>query len=80
MSDIVPDNGRPDAGYGYQWWVPDHEGGQATVFGGNGYGGQFVLVAPDYDIVAVFNGWNIHDRPERSYWRTLQERILPAIQ
>lgn len=79
VADIRPDNGRPDAGYGYQWWVPDHEAGQAKVFGGNGYGGQFVLVVPDYDIVAVFNGWNIHDPPQRSYWRTLQERILPAI-
>jgi CubicO group peptidase (beta-lactamase class C family) len=80
VADIVPDNGRPDSGYGYQWWVPDHEAGETQVFAGNGYGGQFVLVAPEYDIVAVFNGWNIHDRPERSYWRTLQERILPVIQ
>jgi CubicO group peptidase (beta-lactamase class C family) len=80
VADIVPDNGRPDSGYGYQWWVPDHEAGETQVFAGNGYGGQFILVAPEYDIVAVFNGWNIHDRPERSYWRTLQERILPVIQ
>jgi hypothetical protein len=76
--DIRPDNGRPDAGYGYQWWVPDHEAGQAKVFAGNGYGGQFLLVAPEFDLVAVFNGWNIHGGAERSYWRTLQDRIIPA--
>jgi CubicO group peptidase (beta-lactamase class C family) len=79
VTDISPDNGRPDAGYGYQWWVPDHEAGQTKVFAGNGYGGQFLLVAPEFDLVAVFNGWNIHGGAERSYWRTLQERIIPAI-
>jgi CubicO group peptidase (beta-lactamase class C family) len=78
VNDILPDNGRPDPGYGYQWWVPDHDGEKASVFSANGYGGQHLLVAPEYDIVAVFNGWNIHDRPERSTQSALQERILPA--
>jgi putative nucleotidyltransferase with HDIG domain len=79
VPDIRPDNGRPDAGYGYQWWVPDHDGESTEVFAGNGYGGQFLLVAPAYDVVAVFNGWNIHGGASASTWRALQERILPAI-
>ena len=79
VADVAPDNGRPDAGYGYQWWVPDQEDGEARVFAGNGYGGQFLLVSPEHDIVAVFNGWNIHDPPNRSTWRALQERILPHV-
>ena len=79
VSDTRPDNGRVDSGYGYQWWVPDQEDGETKIFAGNGYGGQFVLVAPEYDIVAIFNGWNIHDRPEMFTWRALQERILPAV-
>lgn len=78
VTDFLPDNNRPDSGYGYQWWVPNHDGEQATIFAGNGYGGQFVLVAPEYDIVAVFNGWNIHGGAKKSTWRALQERILPA--
>jgi CubicO group peptidase (beta-lactamase class C family) len=78
VPDVAPDNDRQDAGYGYQWWVPDQEGGRALVFAGNGYGGQFVLVAPEYDIVCVFNGWNIHGGASRSSYRALQERILPA--
>jgi CubicO group peptidase (beta-lactamase class C family) len=80
VTDIRPENGRSDPGYGYQWWVPDHDGERALVFAGNGYGGQFLLVAPDYDIVAVFNGWNIHEGARASTWRALQERIIPAIQ
>ena len=79
VPDVAPDNGRPDAGYGYQWWVPDHEDGTTRVFAGNGYGGQFVLVSPEHDIVAVFNGWNIHGGASRSTWRALQQRILPHV-
>ena len=78
VPDVDPENGRPDPGYGYQWWIPDQEAGEATVFAANGYGGQFLQVAPEYDIVAVFNGWNIHGGAERSSYRALQERILPA--
>ncbi len=80
VADTRPSNDQQDSGYGYQWWVPDQEQGETRIFAGNGYGGQFVLVSPEHDIVAVFNGWNIHDRPEMFTWRTLQERILPAVQ
>ncbi len=80
VTDVAPDNERVDVGYGYQWWVPDHDGQSPIVFAGNGYGGQFVLVVPDYDIVAVFNGWNIHGGDFRSTYRVLQERILPATE
>ncbi len=79
VTDILPENGRADSGYGYQWWVPDHDGENTSIFAGNGYGGQFLLVAPEFDIVAVFNGWNIHGGAGASTWRALQERIIPAI-
>jgi CubicO group peptidase (beta-lactamase class C family) len=79
VTDILPDNDRRDAGYGYQWWVPEHDGENATIFAGNGYGGQFLMVAPAYDVVVVFNAWNIHDAPELPAFRALQDRIIPAI-
>jgi CubicO group peptidase (beta-lactamase class C family) len=77
--DVVSGNDRPDPGYGYQWWIPESENGSTRVFAGNGYGGQFLLVSPEHDIVAVFNGWNIHGAGNRSTWRALQERILPYV-
>lgn len=43
------------------------------------YGGQFVLVAPAFDIVVVFKGGQIQGRTEESAYRAIQERILPAI-
>lgn len=80
VPDVAPDNDRVDVGYGCQWWVPDHDGQHPIVYAGNGYGGQFLLVVPDYDIVAVFNGWNIHGGDYRSTYRVLQDRILPATE
>ncbi|MFG1691616.1 serine hydrolase domain-containing protein [Gemmatimonadota bacterium] len=79
VPDVRPDNGRQDTGYGYQWWVPQHEGGWTIVFSGRGYGEQYPLVVPEHDIVVVFNGWNIHGGNERSTYTALWERILPAV-
>jgi CubicO group peptidase (beta-lactamase class C family) len=79
VPDVAPNNERPDPGYGYQWWILDAEDGATRLFAGNGYGGQFVLVHPESDIVAVFNGWNIHESANRSTYRALQERILPHV-
>lgn len=79
VPDVSPDNERPDSGYGYQWWVPMHENGRTRVFAGNGYGGQFLHVVPEFDLISVFNGWTLHERPELSSWTALQDRILPAL-
>ena len=80
VSDVAPDNDRSDVGYGYQWWIPDHDGEQSVVYAANGYGGQFLLVVPEYDVIAVFNGWHIHGGDFRSTYRALQNRLLPAME
>lgn len=72
-------NVNEQVGYGYQWWVPEHTDGQTEIFAGDGYGGQFVMVAPKYNMFLVFNGWNIHNRTEKSSYRVLQDRIIPNI-
>ena len=79
VPDVAPDNDRPDTGYGYQWWVPEQEDGETRVFAGNGYGGQFLHVVPEYDLISVFNGWTLHEQPELFSWTALQDRILPAV-
>lgn len=68
-----------DPGYGYQWWVPVHREGRTVVFAANGYGGQFVHVSPEHDLISVFNGWTLHQQPELSSWTAFLERILPAV-
>ncbi len=57
IPDINPDNDRDDGGYGYQWWVPVHDDGGTRVYSGNGYGGQFLHVVPEHDLIVLFHGW-----------------------
>ncbi len=46
-----------DPGYGYQWWRPDPGG--LEVWAAQGFGGQYLLVLPEHEIVAVINSWNL---------------------
>ena len=78
VEDILPDNDKVNRGYGYQWWVLDQENGEAKIYGAMGYGGQYAIVSPEHDLVAIFNGWNIHDRHNITLG-ILQERFIPAI-
>ncbi|MDZ4714576.1 MAG: serine hydrolase [Cytophagales bacterium] len=76
VKDIAPDNSTNNSGYGYQWWVPSTD---PHIFSAVGYGGQLILVAPAYDLVAVFTGWNIHyDNTSLSAREALAKRIIPA--
>ena len=61
---VDPGFGGDDWRYGFQWWlVPYGEGEQKYAWTGIGYGGQQLLVVPEYDLIAVFTGWNIYDTP-----------------
>jgi len=79
VADIRPDLARDDRGYGYQWWVPVHEDGEAVQYQGSGYGGQFPIVVPALDLVIVLNAWNIHDAPPRYTSEAVRDVLLPAV-
>lgn len=65
-------------GYGYQWWRPDPGG--VEVWAGQGFGGQYLLVLPQYRIVAVINSWNLFGgsfpNPRDALVRALVEAIV----
>jgi CubicO group peptidase (beta-lactamase class C family) len=68
-----------DRRYGFQWWfVPYGNEKEKWIFSGSGYGGQYLMVIPEYQLVIVFNGWNIFDteRPSIEY---LSSRIMEAV-
>ncbi len=48
--------------YGYKWWL-NYYSTDSTKYAwhGSGFGGQFPIIIPEYNIVAVFTGWNIID-------------------
>ena len=67
--------------YGYQWWIPPasaSDGAKPKAFAAWGYGGQFLFVVPDLDLIAVFTGWNIYDKPELDPDLALG-RVLKAV-
>lgn len=68
-----------DAHYGFQWWLLPYEGGtKQWAYTGLGYGGQRLLVIPEYDLIAVFTGWNIDDIPSLDS-RFALERVLNSV-
>jgi CubicO group peptidase (beta-lactamase class C family) len=46
--------------YGYKWWLYAYgNDDKKYAWAGSGFGGQWPIIIPEYDIVAVFTGWNI---------------------
>lgn len=71
---------RDVTGYGYQWWVPEYtDDGRVGIYSANGYGGQYLMMAPEYNLIIVFNGWNINSEPKKSTYRVLRDRIIPTL-
>lgn len=70
----------PDREYGYQWWLGRLRAGDRTVvtYGAQGRGGQFILVLPELQIVAVFTGWNDGNGLGEQPFDMLQRFVLPA--
>ncbi len=64
--------------YGYQWWLVPYGAGGRSAFACLGYGGQRLLVVPEHDLVAVFNGWNIYEKPSLDPKLAL-DRVLSAL-
>ncbi len=44
--------------YGLQWWRLDR--GDTQVWAGLGFGGQFLLILPQHEMVGIVNGWNLY--------------------
>ena len=77
---VYPD--EPDGlGYGYQWWVYRHKTASGPkMYGGWGWGGQFPLVVPELDLVAVFTGWNIREDTDYAYaFDLFYDRVVASI-
>ena len=79
--DTAPADPSNNTGYGYQWWIFEHGGdGKPRMVGTWGWGGQFALLVPDLDLIAVFTGWNTYDNQHdidvvRAFY---QRVVLPA--
>lgn len=64
--------------YGYFWWRADMEVGERKIDcqSGRGAGGQFILVLPELDLIAVVTA---HHQGMGTTLATFPKRILPAF-
>lgn len=72
--------GQTPIRYGLKWWLAPY-GPDTTklAWAGSGFGGQLPIAIPEYDLVMVFNGWNVlPDRPALTRQVALQ-RVLAAV-
>ncbi len=53
----VPEVNSAGFGYGYQWWRLDR--GDVQVWAGLGFGGQYLLILPQHELIGVVNSWNL---------------------
>ena len=65
---------NPTTDYGYQCWLSRR--GDADIWTGRGFGGQFLIVIPSRDIVAVVNAWNVFGTPARGILNPLVDALL----
>lgn len=64
--------------YGFQWWLGPYGKPERLAWAARGFGGQELLVVPEYDAIAVFTGWSILPSTEGKKYDQL-ERVLEAV-
>ena len=66
--------------YGYQWWQTDFEVQGKTIesFHSWGWGGQYLFVFPELNMIVVSNAGNFEYKSERYLFTMLETHILPA--
>ena len=70
------EGGFPEyTGYGYLWWLTTNDGHDA--FYAAGYGGQYIYVVPDLDLVVVIVSKSDLPHPENK--TIVGQFIIPAI-
>lgn len=72
MGDFFGERAR----YGYMWWIADIAGHKA--FYARGYGGQYLMVIPDADLVILCTSdWKQPEYPQ--HYALIETYILPAL-
>jgi CubicO group peptidase (beta-lactamase class C family) len=75
----VPGEDIGKVGYGYTWWTKKYRSGKKKMdlLFALGWGGQKILVMPDYDMVIVFTGANYTSKVHQ--FEILKRYILPPL-
>jgi len=67
--------------YGFMWWrrTLNVDGKQIDSFYAFGWGGQYIFVVPDFNMVIVSNALNFTYKSERFLVNIIEDFILPAV-
>jgi CubicO group peptidase (beta-lactamase class C family) len=75
----VPGESSGRRGYTYSWWTKkitiDRK--EIATYCAGGWGGQNIIVIPEYNTVVVFTGGNYTTIPPQ--WKIMAKYVLPAI-
>ncbi len=68
--------------YGYLWWLVTRKVNGQTVKGyfANGWGSQFIIVIPQFNLVAVTTGNNMNNKKHMAPFGMLAQYILKSVQ
>lgn len=74
----IDDSGKN--GYAYSWWTNEisFSGKKVKLFQAGGWGGQEIIVFPEYKMVVVFTGGNY--TVKKHIYKILEKYVLPAIE
>jgi CubicO group peptidase (beta-lactamase class C family) len=69
-----------DGAYGYLWWLRTYQIGPRRIesYHAGGWGGQFIIVARELDMVVVFTGGNFNTDGDTPVFSRVESYILPA--
>ena len=65
-------------GYGYAWWLAAGAWGEGAV-AASGWGHQWIVAMPEFDMVAAFTGGAYWETPPTTFHDLMIEHIRPAI-
>lgn len=77
--DLFPEEKAWDWDYGFLWWSIDVLTSEMPrIVFASGYGGQYLFIVPEHDLLTVVNAWNIYGG-NVSLVDMFVRRILPAV-
>ena len=78
----VPPSKNPIPGfiksYGYQWWRGTFSNGNTETYFAAGWGGQFIFVIPDIDMVTVITAGDFEGEGYQGFYNLINDYILVA--
>ena len=67
-------------GYGLQWWLGTFATGSIDFYTAAGWGGQFIIVVPDHEVVVVITAGDFYDPDYAALLGIVDDYVLHAVQ